>query len=114
MMASNPPPFRLRRLLNPFHLVRRLGEMRSFADLRLTVANVFVYIGGHVKNGYYDARGVPHYLRARAETLYYKIDAPRLLSRAAARFSDEVMPATPPAAAPAPPAPPSFEHREPV
>ena len=89
MKAQDRPPFRLRLLMNPFYLARRLREMRSFGELSRTVVNVFIFVGGRVKNAYYHlrgllaarseaayhaVRGIPRYLKARAESIYYRAE----------------------------------------
>jgi hypothetical protein len=63
------PPFRPRFLLNPFYLLRRLREMRSFAEFRFALANVFVLAGGLLRNAFYQMRGVPALFAARARAL---------------------------------------------
>jgi hypothetical protein len=73
VIAQNRPPFRLRILLNPFYLMRRLREMRSFGELSRTVANVFVFAGGRLKNAYHGFHGIPRLLASRSEAAYYGV-----------------------------------------
>lgn len=73
MNPSSNPPFRLRRLLNPLYLGRRLREIRTWGEFRSRTANVFVYIRDRIRGVYYDARGLPHLLHARSEAAYYAL-----------------------------------------
>jgi Rps23 Pro-64 3,4-dihydroxylase Tpa1-like proline 4-hydroxylase len=92
------PPFRPRFLLNPFYLLRRLREMRSLGEFRFAFANVFVLAGGILRNAFYELRGLPALLAARAHRL-------RHVPRPAARSFAPAGPA---------PAGSSFEAREPL
>lgn len=103
-MNSARPPFRLRHLLNPLYVARRLRETRSCNDLLHRSWNVLVYIKDRFQGSYYDVRGLPHLIQARSEAAYYALRGVALSF--AARAADRPRRGTAPAAEAAPPTPP--------
>ncbi|HEX4048464.1 MAG TPA: 2OG-Fe(II) oxygenase [Elusimicrobiota bacterium] len=67
MKSREHPAFRPRFLLNPFYLVRRLQEMRSFGEFARALANVFVLIAGMLKNAGYALHGFPRLFASRLD-----------------------------------------------
>jgi hypothetical protein len=81
MSSPDRTPFRPRFLLNPFYLLRRVREMRSFDEFRRSAANVPVLVRGLWRNALYDLKGTPRLVAARTESAYYALrGTPRLLA----------------------------------